>query len=604
MTGNFQTVNPIIARIHNHNNRIIGSGFLISPHRLLTCAHVVIKALGIDPTKEIPQDVIKFDLPQRLSLTAKVIFWQPCSSSEIENAQYGEDIAVLETIEPRLFDATVPNHLSRDTNQEQRINIFGFPEGYNNGVWTENELRDLIFNGWLQMDQIKLRDRIITGGFSGAPVWDEDKKTILGMVTASDLGSQKNKTATAFAIPSLVLIDTCLKFLELQDILLNLDLKTVKKVYTECRQRDLEKTIPATIQEIIRSFANEAKFNLPKEKVSLDLNKFILKLTEINPNKYDSVIKDIVKWAAVYNISLKNLEENNISPQKKNLSYLMIRFQKNKQFKNNYEISAVFIPDKHQYNVLENKGIITLEVKSLVQNARGFSWTDIYQFLPTILNNLINESKKYKLPSESEIEIIFFLPYALFDKPLETLILKDENENEDEDERDLPVPLRIRHRVIFRSERRLRETYRDEYREKWENKWNRLQSDSQTPCKRRFQLDVNDSNWAVLFNESDDPILGCTITQSPSLDICKAIDENGLPIAIWVKQILEDCDYQQELNDLLKCSIGALPEKIQRKHQQDFAQFQKQPERSLGHHLALLWEDPTLLIAHINYSNP
>jgi hypothetical protein len=96
------------------------------------------------------------------------------------------------------------------------------------------------------------------------------------MVTASDLGNQENKTATAFAIPSSVLIDTCLKFLELQDILLKLDLETVKNAYKECRKKDLDKSIPGTIQEIIRSFANEAKFKLPKEKTSIDFNLFIL----------------------------------------------------------------------------------------------------------------------------------------------------------------------------------------------------------------------------------------------------------------------------------------------------------------------------------------
>jgi hypothetical protein len=456
------------------------------------------------------------------------------------------------------------------------------------------------------MDQIQLSDRIIKGGFSGAPVWDKERKTIVGMVVASDLGSQDNTTASAFAIPSSVLIDTCLKFLELQDILLKLDLETVKNAYKECRKKDLDKPIPGTIQEIIRSFANEAKFDLPKEKKSLDLNSFISHLvSKFKERKLDedNPAIEVEKWATKYNISLENLGKNKVS-QRKTLSHLMIRFQKNKQFKDNYEISAVFIPDKHQYNVMENKGIIPLEeIKSLVKNEKGFIWTEINKILPTILNNLINESKQYKPSTESEIEIIFFLPYTLFDKPLETFILKDENEDEDEDESDLPVPLRIRHRVIFRSERRLRETYKDEYREKWKNKWNKLLSDSQKSCESCFKLGVNDDTWAVIFDESEDQIIGCTITQSPSLNICKAIDENGLPIAIWVKQILEDCDYQQ-FNDLLNCSIGELPEKIQQKHKQGFAQCPKQPEKSLGHHLALLWEDPTLSIAHINYSTP
>ena len=147
MTDDFKTVNPIIARIYNDKDIIIGTGFLISPHRLLTCAHVVIQALGIEKTTEIPQDPIKFDLPRHRLLTAKVIFWQPCSSSEIENALYGEDIAVLEIIKPRSFDEIILNLLSTETKNEKCINLFGFPEGYNNGVWTENEFGGVL-NLW------------------------------------------------------------------------------------------------------------------------------------------------------------------------------------------------------------------------------------------------------------------------------------------------------------------------------------------------------------------------------------------------------------------------------------------------------------------------
>jgi hypothetical protein len=305
MTDNSKKFDPtiFIARIYNSKDIIIGTGFLISPHRLLTCAHVVIQALGIEKTTKIPQAPIKFDFCRHPPLTAKIVFWQPCSSSKIENAQYGEDIAVLEIIEPRSSDEIVPNLLSIKTNNEKCINIYGYPERYNGGIWVTSEFQGLTSYGWLQMNQIKLRDRIIEGGFSGAPVWDEDKKTIIGMVMASDLGRQENKTATAFAISSSVLIDTCLKFLELQDILLELDLKTAKKAYTNCHQLDLDKPIPETIQEMIISFVDEAKFNLSKENLNLFIQHLIISLNETKSNKYDSVIK----WGKKY---IKDFDES------------------------------------------------------------------------------------------------------------------------------------------------------------------------------------------------------------------------------------------------------------------------------------------------------
>lgn len=137
MTENFQTANPTTARIYNRKDVIIGSGFLISAYRLLTCAHVIKQALGLEEMTTMPQDLIKFDLPLHFGQTAKVIFWQPCSSPMIGNAKYGEDIAVLQIIEPILFNETFPNLSSIDENGEQEINLFGFPENYDNGVWTK-----------------------------------------------------------------------------------------------------------------------------------------------------------------------------------------------------------------------------------------------------------------------------------------------------------------------------------------------------------------------------------------------------------------------------------------------------------------------------------
>jgi V8-like Glu-specific endopeptidase len=586
VTENFTTVNPIIARIYNQNDRIIGTGFLISPHRLLTCAHVVIQALGIEKITEIPQDPIKFDFPRYLPLTAKVVFWQPCSSSEIENAQYGEDIAVLEIIEPRSFAETVLNLLSIDTNEKQQINIFGFPEGYNNGVWTENKFRDLIFNGWLQMDQIKLSDRIIEGGFSGAPAWDKDKKTIIGMVTASDLGNQENKTATAFAIPSSVLIDTCLKFLELQDILLELDLKTVKKAYTECRQRDLEQLIPETItiQEIIRSFANEAKFKLPKEKVSLDLNSFILhliiNLQKTKPNEYNLAVKwgkkYIVDFDEIFNKKTEKSQKTlSLLENEESLSSLMLRFQ---EVQSSYIISAIFITKNSN---------IPLQINP--EDKEKFTLEEVYQLLPSIIEDLLNQINQYQV---SITQIIFFLPYSLLNEPLETITIQDEDE--------LLIPLRVEYQLNFRSEKRLQKKYK--HRSKWENNWIQIQACNEDSCGQHFRIYENCDNWQELFTELEECAVGFAVKKSYSQEIFKIFDRTGLPIAIWVKKVLQTSDYQQHFENLLECSIRELPKKIKQKHQDAFRQTE--PDKHIGHHLTLLWEDPSLLPIDIDYSTP
>jgi hypothetical protein len=317
MTENFKaftSFDHIIAKIYNNESKeIVGSGFLISSHYLLTCAHVVIAALKTKPKQgtEIPQtEIPQAEIPKGVinlflnrELTAEVIFWRPCSSSEIQKSRYGEDIAVLKIKENGGSDETFHNLLSIDIIKGKLINIMGFPRGSDIGVLTEYKVVGQVTSGCFQMEKTKQGNRNIIQGFSGAPVWDEDTN-IIGMVMVSDLGREEDETPIAFAIASSTLIDTCLKFLELQDILLELDLKTVKKAYTECRQGDLDKPIPETIQEMIISFVDEAKFN---ENKNLDLNLFIehliTSLNETKSNKYDLVIK----WGKKY---IKDFDES------------------------------------------------------------------------------------------------------------------------------------------------------------------------------------------------------------------------------------------------------------------------------------------------------
>ena len=53
-----------IARIFGPEGRVVGAGFLVSEIRLLTCAHVILEALGIsEETVESPSGRIQLDFP-------------------------------------------------------------------------------------------------------------------------------------------------------------------------------------------------------------------------------------------------------------------------------------------------------------------------------------------------------------------------------------------------------------------------------------------------------------------------------------------------------------------------------------------------------------
>jgi hypothetical protein len=69
-------------RIHHRDGTVVGSGFLVGPTLVATCAHVVADALGVDPGVEGPpagQLAIDFPMVRATptSRTAEVARWEP-----------------------------------------------------------------------------------------------------------------------------------------------------------------------------------------------------------------------------------------------------------------------------------------------------------------------------------------------------------------------------------------------------------------------------------------------------------------------------------------------------------------------------------------------
>jgi len=170
---------------------------MVNDRRILTCAHVVQDALGIDDKQkiDIPSDTIKVDFPlskQKEPCSAQVISW------DIE-----KDIAVLE------FIGSIPNEAAPaklqlfENIQETKFRTFGFPNNYDAGVWATGVVRGKNADGWLQLEDVKAQGYKIEPGFSGAPVWDDDRQRVIGMIVAADIDGQ---IKAAYGIPADALI--------------------------------------------------------------------------------------------------------------------------------------------------------------------------------------------------------------------------------------------------------------------------------------------------------------------------------------------------------------------------------------------------------------
>jgi V8-like Glu-specific endopeptidase len=187
-----------IARIYNTNNVVIGAGFLISNQYLLTCAHVVTEALDLPPeTVSKPSKLIQFDFPfinREEKLNAEVDFWLPYQS----DPQKIGDIAGLKLHNKVIPDKVQPICLKTSYKSNHTFRIFGFPNQRTDGVWAYGTLKDTLPNGWGQMEGQEKGYRV-QSGFSGAPIWDNEEKAVVGMAVAEDKNEQRR---IAFFLPS------------------------------------------------------------------------------------------------------------------------------------------------------------------------------------------------------------------------------------------------------------------------------------------------------------------------------------------------------------------------------------------------------------------
>ncbi|MBD2214688.1 trypsin-like peptidase domain-containing protein [Nostoc linckia FACHB-104] len=207
----YEQYKKAIARIYSSDGVVVGSGFLVFPHHILTCAHVVADALGIaHTTQDCPEGLVELDFPltasngQKRKIKAKVVFWKPISPSGTWVC--GDDIAGLKLEEDLTADISSIG-LVLGTYSWNKFKVLGFPVAYDDGVWTTGELRDELGNGQVQMVVLEQSDYYVEGGFSGAPIWVDTLKGVGGiMVAAEPAESEKRKQVKAsFMIPAKVL---------------------------------------------------------------------------------------------------------------------------------------------------------------------------------------------------------------------------------------------------------------------------------------------------------------------------------------------------------------------------------------------------------------
>ena len=188
LSSNFDFLNLTMQyhtlQILNPNNIPVGAAFLIADDLLLTCAHVV-RAAG-----SAAGQAVSLRTPSGTELSATVEAWRD------ENA---EDLASLRLAAP--LDEMQPLQLGASSgSQGHTFSTYGFPQPAQalSGSGTITGYATLKGIQYLQLESSQ-----VTPGFSGAPVFDEVTKRVVGMVVAiAPPDEYQRQGTTAFAVPA------------------------------------------------------------------------------------------------------------------------------------------------------------------------------------------------------------------------------------------------------------------------------------------------------------------------------------------------------------------------------------------------------------------
>ncbi|MGW5877244.1 nSTAND1 domain-containing NTPase [Nocardiopsis terrae] len=175
-----------VVRVAGRDGQSRGTGALVAPDLVLTCAHVVSDCLG-SPRRD-PVEVgasVMVDLPLAGQAArglgprvAEVERWIP-----IRPDRTG-DVALLRMRDP--VPGTHPLPLADPNDMwDHRARTVGFTGGEPTALWFRGILGGTTEEGWVQLSRADGQAAHAKEGFSGGPVWDDELGAVIGLVVAA-----------------------------------------------------------------------------------------------------------------------------------------------------------------------------------------------------------------------------------------------------------------------------------------------------------------------------------------------------------------------------------------------------------------------------------
>jgi hypothetical protein len=258
-----------------------------------------------------------------------------------------------------------------------------------------------------------------------------------------------------------------------------------------------------------------------------------------------------------------------------------------------YQFNAWLIEDIQTYQQQKTGYHSLLAIDS--PNAQPCLLEHLIQTIPQLLNTLISEQNQLCNKCKNDPQIHVFLPLELMHLGVDVWSLSPEPTRR-------PKYLGHDYLVVIRCANRYDSSYRKS--PSWRKLWDRHQSllrelahDVFVPGHDQDLDNLMDTlEEAAQPNVEDGKIVGLHVTQEPIdiQELCYELLDSGLPLAIWSRENLAESGHETQLVDLLKADcLEQLPHTVKTKRRE--TRRNNPPDRHIGHHLSLLWDDPNLV---------
>jgi hypothetical protein len=581
MTLSVDDYEKAIARISDNQGHAIGTGFLVAPGYVLTCAHVVLQAIGITKEKFAeyegqPQDCVSLDfhLLKSGSIQAKVVAWLPFSP-KMESG----DVAVLKllTSEPSEAKPIPLVEVLRAEVEKDQHSIYGFGKSKFGGRSDAYRPKTTVAGGRFQLCKFgDPNDETIKPGFSGAPVWNEARQCIIGMV-ATAVVAKDEQQSTAYAIPTR----------ELQPVLKQVDafylhdvlMLSLEACSSEGEKHRLEIAIDTTLQ---RCNPNGGERPWQVQLIDLSVDRaptagwesegrlvhfaMILARMDDTPSHTYEKLKNWVEQRC--NLSFPTLldritlemKQQQVSSSSE-CQHLMVAVEPVETSMDELRVSLWAVPDRETYNPNNPPRPIVSE-KVLPR-----------QELPAFLREQIRQKlRKKPIPT-----IHLFVPRTLFGCDVEMLPSSK-----------LGTVLGSEYPFVVRTNLKTHPIgyyYYDDWNEKWEQ--------VEKAFENKTHEEVKPINCSL---PEEDLIVELKTICAAMLEECESVgeffelvsEETALPVVLWSR----NSQFQSQMPNVLDCIVRNLPDRI--RQERDTA-WKSKVKPLLGHHLSLVWEDPKIV---------